>query len=283
MKENYTVSFTKNDVAQARLVKAENAEQALAYFAEIEPTATVHGASLDQCNLERRGCPVEIVPDGWQPATSGEQIPEQEQAEHGGETVIYSVEIEPTGYTDDLFNGTLDECIEYIKAHGYTGADDGARIAKIQLDEDGTISSTLDIITADHWEQEQTTADIIRKAADIIKARKDRSAWDRGVNAYALELLDNIADLTPDDLSNRTIIRAALLNGASDWQQYSYGGCALIYDGDIAERLCTPSELKRCRGGEWNLSSRENWLDVQARALRRAGFRVEAAIKEVRA
>ena len=131
-------------------------------------------------------------------------------------------------------------------------------------------------------EQEQdTTADIIRKAADIIKARKDRSAWDKGVNAYALELLDNLAELAPDDLRDRAIIRAALLNGASDWQQYSYGGGALIYDSDIAERLCTPSELKRCRGGEWNLSSRENWLDVQARALRRAGFRVEAAIKEV--
>ena len=132
-------------------------------------------------------------------------------------------------------------------------------------------------------EEQDTTADILRKAADIIEARKDRSAWDKGVNAYALELLDNLADLAPNDLSDRAIIRAALLNGARDWQQYSYGGCALIYDCDIAERLCTPSELKRCRGGEWNLSSKENWLDVQARALRRAGFRVEAAIKEVRA
>lgn len=205
------------------------------------------------------------------------------QAEHGGETVIYSVEIEPTGYTDDLFNGTLDECIEYIKAHGYTGADDGARIAKIQLDEDGTVSSTLDIITADHWEQEQDTTDIIRKAADIIKARKDRSAWDRGVNAYALELLDNLADLTPDDLAAPEAVRCALLNGADTWGQYSNGGGALIYDCDIAARLCTPSELRRCRGGERNPNSRENWLDVQARALRRAGFRVEAAIKEVRA
>ena len=79
MKENYTVSFTKNDVAQARLVKAENAGQALAYFAEIEPAATVYGASLDQCNLERRGCPVEIVPDGWQPAADQEQAEQQGQ------------------------------------------------------------------------------------------------------------------------------------------------------------------------------------------------------------
>ena len=137
-----------------------------------------------------------------------------------------------------------------------------------------------EVVAAPEQEQD-TTADILRKAADIIEARKDRSAWDKGVNAYAVDLLDNLADLTPDDLSNRAIIRAALLNGASDWQQYSYGGCALIYDSDIAEQLCTPSELKRCRGGERNPNSRENWLDVQARALRRAGFRVEAAIKEV--
>lgn len=129
--------------------------------------------------------------------------------------------------------------------------------------------------------KQSTTADILAKAAEIIKARKDRSAWNKGVNAYALELLDNLAELAPDDLATPEAVRRALLNGADTWERYSYGGCSLIYDCDIAKRLCTPSELKRCRGGEWNLSSRENWLDVQARALRRAGFRVETAIKEV--
>lgn len=158
----------------------------------------------------------------------------------------------------------------------------GAGWAKITTAEAESIIDSGEMIAdTEQAEQQDTTADILRKAADIIEARKDRSAWDRGVNDYALELLDNLAELTQDDLSNLAIIRAALLNGASDWQQYSYGGCALIYDSDIAERLCTPSELKRCRGGAWNPSSRENWLDVQARALRRAGFRVEAAIKAV--
>lgn len=130
-------------------------------------------------------------------------------------------------------------------------------------------------------EQQDTTAEILNHAADIINGLPARSAWSRGVIAYALDLLDNLADLTPDDLADPEAVRRALLNGADTWERYSYGGCALIYDCDIAERLCTPSELKRCRGGEWNLSSRENWLDVQTRALRRAGFRVEAAIKEV--
>ena len=29
------------------------------------------------------------------------------------------------------------------------------------------------------------------------------------------------------------------------WQEYSDDGCSLIYDGDIAARVCTPSEYKR--------------------------------------
>ena len=121
MKENYTVSFTKNDVAQARLVKAENAEQALAYFAEIEPTATVHGASLDQCNLDRRGCPVEIVPDGWQPAApEQEQAAEQEQdttAIDGEDAPGRDVLGEVREYLDSLSDGEkVDIWNEYAEA-----------------------------------------------------------------------------------------------------------------------------------------------------------------------
>lgn len=130
----------------------------------------------------------------------------------------------------------------------------------------------------DQAEQQDTTAETLRKAADIIEARKDRSAWDKGVNAYALDLLDNLADLTPDDLAGPEAVRRALLNGADTWEQYSYGGCALIYDSDIAERLCTPSELRRCKGGDRNPNSRENWLDVQARALFQAARSVRLAL-----
>lgn len=114
MKENFTVSFTKNDVPQARLVKAESKEQALAYFAELEPTATAYGASLDQCNLERRGCPVEIVPDGWQPATS-KQLPEQEQTEQQDTT--------PIDGEDAPGRDTLGEVLEYLHS-----LDDGDKV-----------------------------------------------------------------------------------------------------------------------------------------------------------
>jgi hypothetical protein len=71
-------------------------------------------------------------------------------------------------------------------------------------------------------------------------------------------------------LADRAALKAQLLNGARDWQQYSDGGCTLVYDADIAERLCPPSELKKCRGGDWAPNRRETWLDVQARALNQA-------------
>lgn len=109
------------------------------------------------------------------------------------------------------------------------------------------------------------TIDTIRTT---ITARRARSAWDKGVTLYALELLDNIRNLP--DVDNRKEIQNALLNGARDWREYSWGGCSLIYNADIAERLCSPSELKRTRGGEWRPNRREEWLDVQARALYQA-------------
>ena len=89
-----------------------------------------------------------------------------------------------------------------------------------------------------------TTIDTIRNA---ITSRRARSAWDKGVNLYALELLDNLRDLPAAE--SRQEIKKALLNGASDWSEYSYGGCSLIYNGYIAERLCSPSEFRRTRGG----------------------------------
>jgi hypothetical protein len=120
-----------------------------------------------------------------------------------------------------------------------------------------------------------------------IEAKPARSAWDKGVKVYALELVDDLAEaikggcFDAEDLEAPNLLRRQLLNGASDWQEYSDGGCALIYDPDIAARLCTPSELKKTRNGTRNPNNREHWLDVQARALRQAAnLIVNAAKKE---
>ena len=112
----------------------------------------------------------------------------------------------------------------------------------------------------------------IKRALETIEATKDRSAWNKGVNIYAYELLEEYMFNYGENAAAPT--KTDLLNGADDWHQYSYGGSALIYDCDIAERLCSPSELKKTRNGERNPNSRESWLDVQARALYQACNRV---------
>lgn len=120
----------------------------------------------------------------------------------------------------------------------------------------------------------------IEKLRESIAAEKQRSAWDKGVTQYALELVDELAEqigggyVDPAELVNPRALRAALLNGAKNWGQYSWGGCSLIYDSDIASRLCCPSELKKTRNGERRPNSQEEWLDVQARALHRAANRI---------
>lgn len=108
----------------------------------------------------------------------------------------------------------------------------------------------------------------ITEITAIIEATNPRSAWNKGVKAYALELLENI----PQNVEYGSIeaLKADLLNGARDWKQYSYGGCALIYDYQIAERLCTPSELKVTNYGQRRPNAREDWIDCQTRALLQA-------------
>ena len=97
-----------------------------------------------------------------------------------------------------------------------------------------------------------------------------RSAWNKGVKWYALYLIEQMEDYTKV-LPERSGIESVLLNGASDCEQYSYSGCALIYDEEIAKILCSPSELKRATRKDGTIrqkaNSRETWLDVQARAL----------------
>ena len=124
------------------------------------------------------------------------------------------------------------------------------------------------------------------KMADIINEREQRSAWRRGVTVYAMELLEDLREgmnrgyISADDLNTTTDFSRALLNGARNWSAYSWGGCSLIYDCDIAARLCCPSELKKTREGERRPNSREEWLDVQARALAQAAHVVRMAYQK---
>ena len=117
--------------------------------------------------------------------------------------------------------------------------------------------------------------------AAVAAVKPGRSAWARGVKAYAVELVEDLNDSA--DLCNEWMLQKELLNGAQSWAQYSEGGAALCYDADIAERLCSPSELKRCKDGERQPNARENWLDCQARALAQAAALVRRAYRKAAA
>ena len=123
----------------------------------------------------------------------------------------------------------------------------------------------------------------INEVRKELENRKDRSAWDKGVTVYALELLDELEENREYNKADKYLhpleLKAELLNGADSWDAYSWGGSALIYDSDIAERLCTPSELKKTRNGERRPNSREEWLDTQARALFQAANRIIRATR----
>lgn len=119
-----------------------------------------------------------------------------------------------------------------------------------------------------------------------IESKKTRSAWDRGVKEYALELLEDMenerklakeADMTVYPAT----LQAELLNGAMNWKQYSWGGCSLAYDVQIAKRLCTASELKKTHDGERQPNANEQWLDAQTRALCQAESMIRSCIHSV--
>lgn len=103
------------------------------------------------------------------------------------------------------------------------------------------------------------------------KLLKSHSCWKKGVFGYYLfDLIDKFKKICeekegmPDTTAE---LKKWILNGATSWREYSYRGCSLIYNSDIAETLCTPSELKRNKHGERKPSRDEEWLDVQARVL----------------
>ena len=110
----------------------------------------------------------------------------------------------------------------------------------------------------------------------LVEEIPNTSAYKIGIKKYTDELLDNLEEMAqiykrlPKDENE---LESWLLKGASNWEDYSYRGYSLKYNSQIAERLCTPSELKKKDGGRLAPNSQESWLDVQTRALYQACVR----------
>lgn len=130
----------------------------------------------------------------------------------------------------------------------------------------------------------KTNIQAVRKA---IEARKERSAWGKGVKTYALDILASFEEWRRWNEENGESLpeldERTALNGASDWSAWAYGGCGLVYDSYIAERLCTPSELRKLDGGAKVPTGAVTWCDVEARAARQAWRMIAEAVRVVEA
>jgi hypothetical protein len=128
----------------------------------------------------------------------------------------------------------------------------------------------------------------VAEVRNVIKARKCRSAWDRGVQAAALDMCDDMDEWAefnkwPNGYipnGDYSATKKMLLNGAENWIQYSLGGCALVPNADIAERFLPPS--KRDAALRKSDIESDYLLNIQADGLRRAGCLIYNAIRAVR-
>lgn len=122
--------------------------------------------------------------------------------------------------------------------------------------------------------------------AEKLHSTSARNAWQKGVLLYAEDLVDRLEEnlvggwIEEGALVAPYLLEKQLLEGAIDWFQYSYGGCSLIYNWDIAKRLCTKSQFVKTGEGRKNPNSKETWLDVQARALYQACLVVKKHAKD---
>ena len=120
----------------------------------------------------------------------------------------------------------------------------------------------------------------ITKIKTWVENESCRSQWERAVRDYALWIISKC------DKKNITSYKQLLNHcGAARMSDYaiardlSEGGCFEIWDGDIAKRLCTPSELKRVlrKDGTVRDLPHESWIDVQTRAVYQAILLLERA------
>ena len=114
---------------------------------------------------------------------------------------------------------------------------------------------------------------IFNTIQDNVNTMKARSAWGRAVIVYAQELLEDLESnpsLIEEFNEGMPIREKDLLSGAINWVCYSAGGCSLIYNEEIAERLCTPSHLEKTNFGKRHPNKQEDWIECQARALKQA-------------
>ena len=59
---------------------------------------------------------------------------------------VWSVELACNNRNNDTFDGTFEECVEYCKENDYVIDGKSARLAEIEVDEDGCWTYCYDIV-----------------------------------------------------------------------------------------------------------------------------------------
>ena len=113
--------------------------------------------------------------------------------------------------------------------------------------------------------------------ANEVNNIKTRSAWAKGVKVYAEMHLENFAYFCSYD-EDVEFNEETILNGAYSWRHWSESGFGFCYNQQIAETLCTPTELKLTKNGMKEPNKRESWIDVQARAAYQGWIMIKQAI-----
>lgn len=125
-----------------------------------------------------------------------------------------------------------------------------------------------------------TAAELAQLVHRHVEANSPSTAWGHGVKKYALELADALGRKHANkELHDIFELKGLVLNGSSDWKQYSQKGQSLKSDREIAERLCNAAEIQETKGGKLKPNRRETWNDVQARALEHAWQTIANAFK----
>ncbi|MBO7673628.1 MAG: hypothetical protein J6S63_01305 [Atopobiaceae bacterium] len=127
--------------------------------------------------------------------------------------------------------------------------------------------------------------DVQQTIKNIGRNADKRTYYRRAIMHDALEMIDNLDARDVLELDNFDALETRLLNGADStiklfcgsldghrleaWRVYSWGGCALVYNEDIARHYLTPSEFRKYekRRDSSTAPGGVELLEVQARAL----------------
>lgn len=126
----------------------------------------------------------------------------------------------------------------------------------------------------------KATAKNIQAVSNEVMNNKTRSAWNKGVKAYALDILANFEEWRKWNEENGESVpeldERTALNGADNWRHWAEGASGLAESYAILCRLCPPSEVKKGVRGI-------DWLDIEARAARQAWQMIAKAVRVIEA